>query len=196
MFSCRTQRTTRLTSTSWSRLKPGNALRCPRRLLRGVLRSRRSRLPAFLVEVLAEHLASYRSTEGLVFPSSHGGPLRASNVRRRVWRPAVRASVSEPCRFHDLRHSHAALLIAHGEQPKVIQQRLGHASIRTTLDTYGRLFDGLDEAATERLNAAWHNLSSLGTRATGSATSALPRGPQSLQYSLGILWWALLGSNK
>ena len=55
-------------------------------------------------------------------------------------------------RFHDLRHTHAALLIASGEHPKVIQSRLGHASIRTTLDTYGHLFDGLDEDAAGRLN--------------------------------------------
>ena len=46
-------------------------------------------------------------------------------------------------------------LIAQGEHPKVIQERLGHASIKTTLDTYGHLFDGMDEAAAERLNDVW-----------------------------------------
>jgi integrase len=51
----------------------------------------------------------------------------------------------------DLRHTHASLLIAQGEHPKVIQERLGHASIKTTLDIYGHLFDGLDEAAADRL---------------------------------------------
>jgi integrase len=56
-------------------------------------------------------------------------------------------------RFHDLRHSHVALLIAAGEHPKVIAQRVGHASIRTTLDNYGHLFDGLDESAADRLDA-------------------------------------------
>jgi integrase len=64
----------------------------------------------------------------------------------------VRASVGEPVRFHDLRHTHAAILIAQGEHPKVIQHRLGHSSIKVTLDTYGHLFEGLDEAAAERLN--------------------------------------------
>jgi integrase len=54
-----------------------------------------------------------------------------------------------------LRHSHAALLIAQGEHPKVIQERLGHASIKTTLDTYGHLFEGLDEAAADRLEATY-----------------------------------------
>ena len=67
----------------------------------------------------------------------------------------MRASVGEPCRFHDLRHTHAALLIAQGEHPKVIQGRLGHASIRTTLDTNGHLFEGLDEAAAGRLEEAF-----------------------------------------
>jgi len=57
-------------------------------------------------------------------------------------------------RFHDLRHTHVAMLIAQGEHPKTIQARLGHASIATTLDTYGHLFEGLDEAAASRLNVA------------------------------------------
>ena len=59
-------------------------------------------------------------------------------------------------RFHDLRHTHAAMLIAQGEHPKVIQSRLGHASITTTLNTYGHLFEGLDEAAADRRDDAWN----------------------------------------
>jgi integrase len=55
-------------------------------------------------------------------------------------------------RFHDLRHSHVAALIAQGEHPKVIQTRLGHSSIKVTLDQYGHLFEGLDEAAAARLD--------------------------------------------
>ena len=81
--------------------------------------------------------------------------MRRTNFRRRSWLPAVRASVGEPLRFHDMRHSHAAMLIAEGEHPKVIQARLGHSSIQVTLDTYGHLFEGLDEAAADRLDAAY-----------------------------------------
>ena len=77
------------------------------------------------------------------------------NFYHRSWQPAVRASVGEPFTFHGLRHSHAAILIAQGEHPKVIQERLGHASIKTTLDTYGHLFDGMDEAAADRLDEVW-----------------------------------------
>ena len=112
-------------------------------------------LPSFLVEELAQHLAAYRDDSGLIFTAPEGGPMRHINLRHRTWLPAVRESVGEPCNFHSLRHTHAALLIAQGEHPKVIQERLGHASIKTTLDTYGHLFDGMDEAAAERLNDVW-----------------------------------------
>ena len=50
-------------------------------------------------------------------------------------------------RFHDLRHTHVAMLISQGEHPKVIQTRLGPSSIKVTLDQYGHVFEGLDEAA-------------------------------------------------
>lgn len=113
-------------------------------------------LPKFLAEELAGHLAEWApGRDGFVFSAPQGGPLLRRNFRRREWLPAVRLSVGEPMRFHDLRHTHAAMLIAQGEHPKVIQNRLGHSSIKTTLDTYGHLFDGLDEAAAERLNASY-----------------------------------------
>jgi integrase len=44
------------------------------------------------------------------------------------------------------------LLIAQGEHPKVIADRLGHSSVRTVLDVYGHLYEGADEAAAERLD--------------------------------------------
>jgi integrase len=132
------------------------------RLTFGPPKTRASRrtvtLPAFLVDGLRQHLSAYGWAGGLVFTSPESRPLHWTYSRRRHWKPAVEASVGEPCRFHDLRHTHAALLIAAGEHSKVIQQRLGHASIRTTLDVYGHLFDGLDEDATDRLDliAAQH----------------------------------------
>jgi integrase len=111
-------------------------------------------LPASLCDELARHLSHY-PTESLVFTAAEGEPIRWSNLRRRTWQPATEAVGLDGLRFHDLRHTHAALLIAAGEHPKVIQARLGHASIGTTLDTYGHLFEGLDEAAADRLDATW-----------------------------------------
>jgi integrase len=111
-------------------------------------------LPKFLAEEVSRHLADWPPRrDGFVFSAPQGGPLLRRNFRRRIWLPAVRVSVGEPMRFHDLRHTHAAMLIAQGEHPKVIQNRLGHSSIKITLDTYGHLFDGLDAAAAERLDS-------------------------------------------
>jgi integrase len=56
-------------------------------------------------------------------------------------------------RFHDLRQTHAALLVSQGLHPKLIASRLGHATIMTSMDLYGHLFEGLDGAAAERLDA-------------------------------------------
>jgi integrase len=110
--------------------------------------------PAFLADELAAHLTSHPGQNRLVFTAPEGGPLRLSLFRRRIWYPAVEASVGLPMRPHDLRHTHVALLIAAGEDPYVISQRLGHASIRTTYDVYGHLFEGRDREAADALEAA------------------------------------------
>ena len=60
--------------------------------------------------------------------SPEGGPIRRTNWRRRFWLPTMEASVDAPLRYHDLRHRHAAILIAQGEHVKVIADRLGHAN--------------------------------------------------------------------
>jgi len=113
-------------------------------------------LPKFLSEELARHISQWPpAADGFLFTAPEGGPVRRTNFRRRTWLPAVEASVGQPLRVHDLRHTHAAILIAQGEHPKVIQLRLGHSSIQVTLDTYGHLFEGLDEAAAERLDATF-----------------------------------------
>lgn len=107
-----------------------------------------------LAGLLAAHIDAYATAEW-VFPSAEGGPLRASNWRRRVWVPATIAAglAPPPLRFHDLRHTHAAWLIAQGEPVLVIQRRLGHASPAVTLGIYGDLMPGVDEVAAERLTA-------------------------------------------
>ncbi len=121
--------------------------------------SRRSvALPEFLCGVLDRHLADFPDPSGLVFTAPRGGPIHRVNFRRRVWLPAVDDSVGRPCRFHDLRHTHAAILIREGVHAKVIQERLGHSSITTTLDTYGHLFEGLDSAAATTLDAAYRRI--------------------------------------
>ena len=107
--------------------------------------SRRSvSLPQPVVQALWAQVAGSRSE--LVFTSPDGQALRRSNWYSRTWIPAVRASgLVPPPRFHDLRHTHVALLIAAGVPVKAIQERLGHASIVMTMDRYGHLLEVVDE---------------------------------------------------
>jgi Phage integrase family len=53
--------------------------------------------------------------------------------------------------FHELRHTFATLHLASGEKPKVIQEILGHSSIKTTMDTYSHMIPEMQEEAADRL---------------------------------------------
>jgi len=109
-------------------------------------------LSTWLPQVIDRHLADYPpGPDGLLFTAPEGGPIRRNAFRARVWLPAVADSVGEPMRFHDLRHSHVALLIAEGAHPAVIASRLGHTSVKTVLDVYGHLYEGLDRNAADTL---------------------------------------------
>ncbi len=50
-------------------------------------------------------------------------------------------------RLHDLRHTHATLMLKSGVHPKIVSERLGHATVAFTLDTYSHVVPGLQEAA-------------------------------------------------
>lgn len=113
-------------------------------------------LPAFLTDVLGQHIEMFPS-DGLVFTAPQGGPIRAGNFRRRYFQLAVEASVGAPLRFHDLRHSHVASLIEAKTHPMAIAKRLGHTSVRTVLDVYGHLFDGLDRQVADQLDETFRD---------------------------------------
>lgn len=87
-----------------------------------------------------------------VFRSQTGGPVDPDNVDRAFKRHLTLAGLP-PIRFHDLRHTHASLLIAAGVHPKAIQARLGHSSITVTMDRYGHLMPSAFEGVGERLEA-------------------------------------------
>jgi integrase len=86
--------------------------------------------------------------DDLVFSDPDGRPLRPNTVTR-AWRVlAARAGV-KAIRLHDARHTHASLMLKQGTHPKVVQERLGHASIQMTLDTYSHVVPGLQQAAAD-----------------------------------------------
>ncbi|MFC1893934.1 tyrosine-type recombinase/integrase [Chloroflexota bacterium] len=84
--------------------------------------------------------------DGLVFSTPEGKPLRPNTVSRAWVMLAARAGV-KVIRLHDARHTHASLMLKQGIHPKIVQERLGHASVQITLDTYSHVAPGLQEAA-------------------------------------------------
>ena len=104
-------------------------------------------LSSALVQLMSDHVVQYANDgpDGLVFTSSRGTPLISSSFLSNHFGPA-RKAVGLSCRFHDLRHTSVALAIAAGAHPKAIQTRMGHSSIRVTLDRYGHLLPELDQA--------------------------------------------------
>lgn len=121
----------------------------------GPVKTRKGRrtvtLPAHVVAVLADLTEGRKPSERL-FTGPNGGRVEHSNFYRDAWQrqalPNSRIAKPWP-RIHDLRHSHVAWLIAQGTALPVIQARLGHEKITTTIDTYGHLLPDLQRAAAE-----------------------------------------------
>ena len=65
----------------------------------------------------------------------------------------MRAAGLPQIRFHDLRHTHASLLLAAGVHPKVVQERLEHSTITITLDLYSHVAPGKQEDAAAKVGA-------------------------------------------
>ena len=90
--------------------------------------------------------------EELVFAHPDGSPLDPSTVTHAFGKLIKKAGLPH-IRFHDLRHTHATLMLKGGVHPKIVSERLGHASIGITLDTYSHVVPGLQEAAALRFDA-------------------------------------------
>jgi integrase len=86
------------------------------------------------------------TNSGYVFTREDGRPLHPREVTRAFSRHVL-ASGLPIIRLHDLRHTHATLALTAGVHPKVVQERLGHANIAITLDTYSHAVPALEEQA-------------------------------------------------
>lgn len=115
---------------------------------------RRIDLPKFALTALLDHRAKMFAEGHIasqVFCAPDGGFLRKGNIYRRSFAPLMKASKLPTIRFHDLRHTHATILLAAGENVKVISERLGHASIQITLDTYAHVLPSMQKQAANTL---------------------------------------------
>jgi integrase len=121
-------------------------------------KGRRIDVSPFALEALQGHRkvmlaeGSYRP-DGPVFSAPEGGWLRKPNFQRRVFRPLQKAAKLPAIRFHDLRHTAATLMLLSDVNVKVVSERLGHASIQLTLDTYSHVLPTMQRIAAERMDA-------------------------------------------
>jgi integrase len=83
---------------------------------------------------------------GLVFTAENGEALDPESVSR-YFRQAVKKAMLPRIRLHDLRHTHATLALQAGIHPKVVSERLGHATVSITLDTYSHAIPAMQEEA-------------------------------------------------
>ncbi len=83
-----------------------------------------------------------------VFAHIDGEPIDPDTVTQAFGNILQKAGLPH-LRFHDLRHTHATLMLKAGVHPKIVSERLGHAKISITLDIYSHILPGLQEAAAE-----------------------------------------------
>jgi integrase len=104
----------------------------------------------------AERLAwgpAYRQAD-LLFPREDGTAIHPESFAK-VFDRRVATSRLPRLSFHGLRHTHASILLAAGVNPKVVSERLGHASVAFTLDIYSHAIPELQEAAASKRRRCW-----------------------------------------
>lgn len=112
-------------------------------------------IPPIAVKALQSYLDLHAIPGEAFFTDTQGKFLRKSNFERRVWKPIRKAAgIPESVTFHDLRHTSASMLIRANVHAKVIQERLGHSSIKLTMDNYGHLMAGMQNEAAGHLQSA------------------------------------------
>jgi integrase len=78
--------------------------------------------------------------------------LDAYNVTHKHFKPLLHRAGPPDIRFHDLRHTCVALLLARGTHPKYVQELLGHKSIKLTLDRYSYWTPSMGRAAADGMD--------------------------------------------
>ena len=115
------------------------------------------KIAPFLAEMIDAQLKerAQPGADGLVFVNTRGNTPHLSSFTSQTWKKA-RERIGRPdLRWHDLRHTVAALAIANGAHPKQIQELMGHSSINVTMDVYGHLLPSLGDALADGLEGTY-----------------------------------------
>lgn len=120
-------------------------------------------IPLFLTQMIKKYVEDYYfiDMDEQVFP------IAKDRLRKDMVKYSKLAGVKF-IRTHDLRHSHASLLIEQGIQPNIVQERLGHEKIETTLRTYSHLYP----------NKQYHLADFLNTIGTGNNNHIIAASPE------------------
>ena len=101
----------------------------------------------------ADDLGDKFEWHNLLFTSPFGMPISPTNFSRRYFKPLLaQCRIDKGFTFHGLRHTHATLLLQQGVNPKIVQERLGHSSIKVTMDTYSHVLPDMQQQAVNALN--------------------------------------------
>ena len=90
---------------------------------------------------------------GYVFTDAAGMPTDP-NLATREFKQVITKAGLPKLTIHGLRHTHATLLLEQGVNPKVVSERLGHASVATTMDIYSHVLPDMQEKAALAIDAA------------------------------------------
>lgn len=121
----------------------------------GRLKTKASKRSIPLSDYQSKYLKEYKEKQkpksSLVASNAEGGFLIKSNIKRARIQICKRTEVSNVT-FHELRHTHATLMLEINEHPKIVQQRLGHEKVETTLDIYSHVRPQVHQESAERFS--------------------------------------------
>ncbi len=154
-----------VSQTSLSKVKEGLVFQEPK--TKGSKRT--ISLPSFAVQCLKKHKAlqdelklkfgnAYEDND-LVVASGLGRPIDPADINRDM-KYVIKKYNLPPISFHDLRHTHATTLLLLGENPKVVSERLGHANVGITLDTYSHVLPDMQKDLAKNFDQAMKKLES------------------------------------
>ncbi|MCX6023443.1 MAG: tyrosine-type recombinase/integrase [Chloroflexi bacterium] len=88
-----------------------------------------------------------------MFALTVGTHLLIANIHNRSFKPLLKWAGLPNVPFHALRHTGATLLAQAGEQPLLVQQIMGHSSVRVTMETYPHAFPGIGREAAAKMDS-------------------------------------------
>jgi integrase len=151
-----------------------------------------------VLELLKRHETEQKKTRLMMGPAFDDQGFIFCEADGSVWHPDsltqsfrrfVRESGLRQITFHELRHSHATQLLKEGIHPKIVSERLGHATVAITMDTYSHVLEGMQEETADRLDKAYAPL----LKKVGEALSEMRHKKASFEKNV-CKWFADRGS--